>query len=147
MQGLTLEGVRQKLKEFHDAIGEEGGEEDVQRQRTKVMNLLTGLGYEKPEEPAPQPAPEAHVNGTANAGNPAVQCACNGMKCLQRYQAAKMVTQHEKAVNCEILCTAAAVPYEHAMYLHLDCLRVSDVGAVPQVRHACDSSTLNVAAC
>ena len=82
MQGLTLEGVRQKLKEFHDAIGEEGGEEDAQRQRAKVMNLLTGLGYEKPEEPAPapQPLPEAPANGTADAGSPSIHsvCACMG---------------------------------------------------------------------
>ena len=79
VQGSTLEGVRQKLKEFHDAIGEEGGEEDAQRQRAKVMNLLTGLGYEKPEEPAPapQPLPEAPANGTAHAGAPAIQsCMC-----------------------------------------------------------------------
>ena len=67
VQGLTLEGVRQKLKEFHDAIGEEGGEEDAARQRAKVMNLLTGLGYEQPEEPAPQPLPEAPANGAAGA--------------------------------------------------------------------------------
>ncbi len=79
VQGLTLEGVRQKLKEFHDAIGEEGGEEDAQRQRAKVMNLLTGLGYEKPEEPAPapQPLPEVPANGTADAGTPAsTPCMC-----------------------------------------------------------------------
>ena len=87
VQGLTLEGVRQKLKEFHDAIGEEGGEEDAQRQRAKVMNLLTGLGYEKPEEPAPQPPPEASANGEADAGESAVQSACGCVACVPWYQA------------------------------------------------------------
>lgn len=63
-QGLTLEGVRRKLKEFHDALGEEGGEEDAERQRAKVMRLLGALGYEEPEEAPPEPP----ANGTADAG-------------------------------------------------------------------------------
>lgn len=84
VQGLTLEGVRQKLKEFHDAIGEEGGEEDAARQRAKVMNLLTGLGYEKPEEPAPQPLPEAPANGTAGAVAAAIRGAWARMASAHR---------------------------------------------------------------
>lgn len=46
-QGLTLEGVRQKLKEFHDAIGDEGSAEETERQRGKVTHhcSLCPLSY------------------------------------------------------------------------------------------------------
>ena len=70
MQGLTLEGVRRKLKEFHGSIGEEGGEEDAERQRAKIMNLMMGLGYEELKQESPQPPPpEAPANGVADMGN------------------------------------------------------------------------------
>lgn len=54
-QGLTLAGVRTVLKEFHDSIGDEGGAEDSGRARSRVMRLLTALGWEAPEEPPPPP--------------------------------------------------------------------------------------------
>jgi hypothetical protein len=66
-QGLTLEGVRRKLKEFHSAIGEEGGNDDAERQRAKVMRLLEALGYEEPEEAPLMPPP---ANGMADPGAP-----------------------------------------------------------------------------
>ena len=68
MQGLALEGVRRKLKEFHDSIGEEGGEEDAERQRAKVMRLLLELGYEEAAEPEEAPQPNAETNGVPDAG-------------------------------------------------------------------------------
>ena len=76
-QGLALEGVRRKLKEFHDSIGEEGGEEDAERQRAKVMRLLLELGYEEVQEPeeAPQPLPES--NGIADAGTSMLVIRCS----------------------------------------------------------------------
>lgn len=67
-QGLTLEGVRGKLKEFHDAIGDEGGAEEADRQRGKVMRLLLELGYKEEEAPsplAPLDAAEPAANGAA----------------------------------------------------------------------------------
>ncbi|EIE25166.1 DUF1716-domain-containing protein [Coccomyxa subellipsoidea C-169] len=57
--GLTLEGVRGKLKEFHDAIGDEGGAEEADRQRAKVMRLLLELGYKEEEALPPLPPPDA----------------------------------------------------------------------------------------
>lgn len=75
-QGLTLEGVRRKLKEFHDAIGEEGGEEDAERQRAKVMRLLDALGYEEPEEAPPEPP----ANGIADGGTLTIYLALCSMQ-------------------------------------------------------------------
>jgi hypothetical protein len=66
-QGLTLENVRTTLKEFHDAIGDEGGADEAERQRARVMRLLLELGF-KEEEAAPQPPPpadDAAQNGAA----------------------------------------------------------------------------------
>lgn len=54
-QGLTLEGVRSKLKEFHDAIGDEGGADEADRQRARIMRLLVELGYKEEERPEPGP--------------------------------------------------------------------------------------------
>ena len=68
MQGLALEGVRRKLKEFHDSIGEEGGEEDAERQRAKVMRLLLELGYEEVAEPEEPPQAITETNGISDAG-------------------------------------------------------------------------------
>ncbi len=62
-QGLTLEGVRRKLKEFHDAIGDEGGAEEAERQRGKVMRLLLELGYEEEAPPLPLPSTEGGPEG------------------------------------------------------------------------------------
>jgi hypothetical protein len=47
-QGLTLGGLREVLKEFHDKIGLEGGEDEANRARTRVMRMLSALGYEEP---------------------------------------------------------------------------------------------------
>eukprot|EP00884_Botryococcus_braunii_P022430 jgi/Botrbrau1/8871/Bobra.50_2s0027.1 len=44
-QGLTLEGLRDVLKEFHDNIGTEGGEDEAMRARSRVMKMLSALGY------------------------------------------------------------------------------------------------------
>lgn len=45
MQGLTLGGLRDVLKEFHDNIGNEGGEDEAQRSRNRVMKMLSALGF------------------------------------------------------------------------------------------------------
>ena len=76
-QGLALEGVRRKLKEFHDSIGEEGGEEDAERQRAKVMRLLLELGYEEVAEPEEAPQLIAETNGIPDAGTgmPVMLCS------------------------------------------------------------------------
>lgn len=63
-----MEGVRGKLKEFHDAIGDEGGAEEADRQRAKVMRLLLELGYKEEEALPPLPPPDAAepaANGAA----------------------------------------------------------------------------------
>lgn len=49
MQGLTLGGLRDVLKEFHDNIGNEGGEDEAQRARNRVMKMLSALGYKDDE--------------------------------------------------------------------------------------------------
>ncbi|BDA41413.1 beta-catenin-like protein 1 [Coccomyxa sp. Obi] len=71
-QGLTLEGVRRKLKEFHDAIGDEGGAEEAERQRGKVMRLLLELGYKEEAPPLPLPTTEGGPEGPAANGRPGV---------------------------------------------------------------------------
>ena len=68
--------MRTVLKEFHDSIGDEGGAEDSGRARSRVMRLLTALGWEAPEEPPPPPeepppppeAPSANGVPTESAG-------------------------------------------------------------------------------
>ena len=50
--------MRRKLKEFHDAIGDEGGAEEAERQRGKVMRLLLELGYKEEAVPLPPPTTE-----------------------------------------------------------------------------------------
>jgi len=71
-QGLTLAGVRAVLKEFHDAIGDEGGAEEGARARARILRLLSAPGWQAPAEEAPTkaaapppPPEEPAANGAA----------------------------------------------------------------------------------
>ena len=99
-QGLALEGVRRKLKEFHDSIGEEGGEEDAERQRAKVMRLLLELGYEEVAQPEEAPQPIADTNGIPDAGTGMLVMLCSTCRA---YSVAQLLQVPREMVDFSIV--------------------------------------------
>lgn len=57
VQRLTLTDVRDVLAEFLESIGDEGNAKEAEKEREKVKNMLTALGFEGPLETVRPPAP------------------------------------------------------------------------------------------